>query len=277
MIMENIFRCPVCRQPLIDNGKSLACSNRHSFDKAAQGYVHLLTSNKMNSKIPGDSKEMVAARTAFLSLGFYHPFREGLCRIVCDNLKGKERPVLLDAGCGEGYYTSELYRSLSQCCTDPVVCGFDISKFAVKAAARDKNLSLSVASCFDIPLADSSVDALTAVFSPIVPEEFARVVKPGGIMVLAVASPRHLMGLKQLLYDTPYENERRDTDYEGFRFESRTEISTEAFLKDNQSIKNLFAMTPYYWKTSVEGSARLAAAQSLYTELGFDLLLYRRI
>ncbi|MBR6638645.1 MAG: methyltransferase domain-containing protein, partial [Lachnospiraceae bacterium] len=201
----------VC-EPLIDNGKSLACSNRHSFDKAAQGYVHLLTSNKMNSKIPGDSKEMVAARTAFLSLGFYHPFREGLCRIVCDNLKGKERPVLLDAGCGEGYYTSELYRNLSQCCTDPVVCGFDISKFAVKAAARDKNLSLSVASCFDIPLADSSVDALTAVFSPIVPEEFARVVKPGGIMVLAVASPRHLMGLKQLLYDTPYENERRDTD-----------------------------------------------------------------
>ena len=85
------------------------------------------------------------------------------------------------------------------------------------------------------------------------------------------------MGLKQLLYDTPYENERHDTGYEGFRFEGRTEIPAEAFLKDNQSIKNLFAMTPYYWKTSVEGSARLAAAQSLYTELGFDLLLYRRI
>jgi len=263
--------------PLEDTGRALICQNRHSFDKAAQGYVHLLPANKMNSKLPGDSREMVAARTAFLSLGFYQPFRDGLCDMVCRELNGISSPVLLDAGCGEGYYTSALYRSLSQCCQTPIVYGFDISKFAVKAAARCKQLSLAVASCFDIPLGDNSVDALTAVFSPIVPEEFARVVKPGGIMVLAVAAPRHLMGLKGLLYDNPYENERKDTEYPGFRFEKRISISSEAYLTDNQCIKNLFAMTPYYWKTSIEGSKRLNEAQSLYTELGFDLLLYRRI
>lgn len=275
--MKSIFTCPVCRSPLEDSGKSLICPNRHSFDKAAQGYVHLLPANKMNSKLPGDSKEMVAARTAFLSLGFYQPFCDGICDILCSEFKGKSSPVIVDAGCGEGYYTSAIYHTLSAVCDNPVICGFDISKFAVKAAAKCKPLSLAVASCFDIPLADSSADALTAVFSPIVPEEFARVVKPGGIMVLAVASPRHLMGLKELLYEKPYENERKDTYYEGFRFEKRVAISSEAQLNDNASIRNLFAMTPYYWKTPIEGSRRLAEAQSLYTELGFDLLVYRRI
>ena len=96
-------------------------------------------------------------------------------------------------------------------------------------------------------------------------------------MVLAVAAPRHLMGLKELLYEKPYENERKDTDYEGFKFEKRIEVTAEAKLDDNQSIQNLFAMTPYYWKTPIEGSRKLAAANSLYTELGFDLLVYRRI
>ena len=275
--MKSVFVCPICRSPLEDNGKTLLCPNRHSFDKAAQGYVHLLPANKMNSKLPGDNKEMVAARTAFLSLGFYQPFRDGLCDILRDEFSGKKSPVILDAGCGEGYYTSAIYQSLSTVCETPTVCGFDISKFAVKAAAKCKPLSLAVASCFDIPVADSSVDALTAVFSPIVPEEFARVVKPGGIMVLAVAAPRHLMGLKELLYEKPYENERKDTNYEGFKFEKRIEITAEAKLDDNQSIQNLFAMTPYYWKTPIEGSRKLAAANSLYTELGFDLLVYRRI
>ena len=275
--MKSIFRCPICRQPLEETPQSLICPKNHSFDKAAQGYVHLLPANKMNSKLPGDNKEMVNARRRFLSLGFYQPFRQGVCDILCDEFKGAQNPVVLDAGCGEGYYTSAVYESLDKCSKSPLVCGFDISKFAVKAASGCKALKLAVASCFDIPVDDSSVDALIAIFSPIVPAEFARVVKRGGIMVLAVAAPRHLMGLKELLYQKPYENERKDTEYEGFRFEKRVEISSFAELSDNQAINDLFAMTPYYWKTPVEGSRRIAEAQSLSTELGFDLLVYRRV
>ena len=274
----SVFCCPICGSPLKNEEKSLSCPSRHSFDKAAQGHVHLLPSNKMHAKIPGDNKEMVAARKRFLEQGFYQSFRDEICRIVTEELKNSVAPILLDAGCGEGYYTAAILDSLKGAGINATVCGFDISKFAVKAAAvRNRELKLAVASCFSIPVADSSVDGLTAVFSPIVPAEFARVVKKGGFLLLAVAGERHLWGLKELLYEKPYLNEVKDTEYEGFRFEKRVPVRTKLATEDNQTIRDLFAMTPYYWKTSVSGSKKIAQAKSLYTELGFDLLIYRRI
>ncbi len=274
----SVFCCPVCGALLADEPKRLLCPKGHSFDKAAQGYVHLLPSNKMHAKLPGDSKEMVAARRRFLELGAYRPFRDEICRIVTEQLRAVDSPVLLDAGCGEGYYTCAILDSLKAAGKNAVVCGFDISKFAVKsAAARSREPALAVASCFSIPVAENSVDGLVAVFSPIVPSEFARVVKKGGFLLLAVAGERHLWGLKQLLYEKPYLNEVKDTEYEGFRFEERIQVRTELSTDCNQTIRDLFAMTPYYWKTPVSGSKKIEQAQSLYTELGFDLLIYRRI
>lgn len=239
--------------------------------------MHLLPANKMHTKLPGDNSEMVAARRRFLESGFYQPFREGICAILAQALADNPHPVLVDAGCGEGYYTQAVYEALSGVCKAPLVCGFDISKFAVKAAAmRHQPLQLAVASCFDMPLDNASVDALVSVFSPIVPSEFARVVKPGGILLLAVAGERHLWGLKALLYDAPYLNAYKETDYAGFDFVQRVCLRTTAELEDTQLIADLFAMTPYYWKTPIEGSRRLQQATRLTTELGFDLLIYRR-
>ena len=95
-------------------------------------------------------------------------------------------------------------------------------------------------------------------------------------MILAVPGERHLYGLKKILYDEPYENERRDTEYPGFRFLERVPVRGEIRTDDPQVMRDLFAMTPYYWKTPREGSERLAAAAHLETETGFDFLLYRK-
>lgn len=239
--------------------------------------MHLLPANKMHAKLPGDNHEMVAARRRFLEAGYYRPFCDAICSLITEILGGKSSPLLVDAGCGEGYYTQAISTALSAVCNTPVICGFDISKHAVKAAAgRSDALNLAVASCFNIPLPNACADALLSVFSPIVPSEFARVVKPGGTLLLAVASERHLWGLKSLLYETPYLNMPQQTEYAGFVFLERIPVRTCAQLTDRQLISDLFAMTPYYWKTSVEGSERLHQAQRLETELGFDLLLYRR-
>ena len=62
--------CPVCQNPLIQNGKNLSCEKNHSFDQAKQGYVNLLPVQFKHSKAPGDNKEMVVARRAFLDKGF---------------------------------------------------------------------------------------------------------------------------------------------------------------------------------------------------------------
>ena len=275
----SLFCCPICRAPLASEsgGGPLRCPNRHSFDRAAEGYVHLLPSNKMHAKIPGDSKEMVAARRSFLAAGYYDLFLDGAAEILPGRLESFWPPVLLDAGCGEGSYTGRVFRALSAV-TAPRVAGVDISKFAVRAAAkRFHEIEFAVASIFDLPFADGAADGILAVFSPIVPAEFRRVLRRGGVLLLAVPGPRHLFGLKEQLYEKPYENGRKDTEYPGFRFEERIPIRSEIIVEGKDQIQNLFAMTPYYWKTGVEGAARLRKLGRLPTEIEFDFLCYRAV
>ena len=275
---ESIFRCPLCGGALNDTGRALACPKGHSFDRAAQGYVHLLPVQKKRTKDPGDSREMVEARRRFLDTGLYAPFRDAIASLVCAHVREIASPVVIDAGCGEGYYAEGIRAALAAAGHTPTVAGFDIAKFAVRAAAgRYKSLQLAVAGSFAMPLADGCADALTAVFSPIAEREFARVVRPGGLLLLAVAGERHLWGLKEVLYEHPYENEHRETDYPGFVFESRTPVRTTVTLAPQRQIADLFSMTPYYWKTPAEGARRLAALETLTTELAFDLLCYRRL
>ncbi len=271
------FRCPICHSPLEEQGNRAVCPNRHSFDRAAEGYYHLLPSHKMHTKLPGDSKEMVAARRAFLNAGYYQLFSDGINEAVTRLLADSASPTVLDAGCGEGYYTARLKQSLARQRADVRVAGFDISKLAVKAAAkRDSEISFAVASIFDIPAADCSCDMVLNVFAPIVPDEFARVLRTGGILLIAVPSERHLFGLKEILYEAPYENERLDTAYSGFTFLERLPIRGALSITEPAQIANLFSMTPYYWKTPPAGSERLRQAIRLDTEIGFDLLIYRR-
>ena len=277
METKSLFCCPICGRPLNTGEKALVCGHGHSFDLAKEGYVHLLPPNKMHSKIPGDNKQMVSARRSFLESGSYEIFSEKLNGLVLEYLKEKSSPVLLDSGCGEGYYTGRLMRFLEEKGVPVQVAGFDISKFAVKAAAKKyKNAEFAVGSVFSIPMEDKKADVLISIFAPLVPEEFFRVLKPGGLLILAVPSPRHLYGLKEVLYSSVYENEYRETEYEGFAFLERVPVRGTLRLEGQDMISNLFAMTPYYWKTPPEGCARLGKLEFLETEIGFDFLEYIR-
>lgn len=272
-----IFTCPICKNPLEKTEKTCVCESGHSYDIAAEGYIHLLPPNKMHSKIPGDNKQMVASRRDFLSSGLYEPFSEKLNKLVKE-FSGGKTPVILDAGCGEGYYTGRLCESLKESGISPEIYGFDISKFAVKAAAkRYQDIAFAVGSIFDIPVRDAAADFVLDVFAPIVETELNRVLKPGGYMILAVPGARHLYGLKEILYDAPYENEQKDTSYEGFRFIRRDAVRGYIAVDNNKLIMDLFAMTPYYWKTGIEGSERLKHTDFLSSEIEFDFLIYQKV
>ena len=275
---ELLFCCPLCGGALTRQEHRAVCPQGHRFDVARQGYVHLLPVNKMHSKLPGDSREMVEGRRRFLEAGYYAPFRQELCRLAaaCASQLGSpagEGLLLCDAGCGEGYYTAGLHEALPQA----RVCGFDISKLAVKAAAgKYKSVEFGVASSFAIPLGKASVHLLTDVFSPLAAEEFARVVKPGGFFLYAVPGERHLYGLKELLYENPSENPHRERENPGFRFVGRTAVRGEIRVPDSQTAVDLFTMTPYYWKTGPQAAQRLETVEGFSTEIGFDFLLYQR-
>lgn len=272
--MSTLFCCPVCGGPLAPAPGALRCPQGHSFDVAAQGYVNLLTADRMRTKAPGDNREMVAARRAFLEAGFYEPFSDALNRLVL--AQTGPRAALLDAGCGEGYYTARLFAALQSAGRQPRLAAYDISKAAVKAAAkRCAAVEWAVAGSFAIPARAGSFDCVVNVFSPMVPGEFARVLCPGGVLLFAVPGPRHLFGLKEVLYQRPYENQRRDVAYSGFSCVQRVPVARTITVTGAQ-VQALFAMTPYYWKTPVAGAQRLAALNTLTTEIGFDFLVYRK-
>ncbi len=274
----SFFRCPLCAAPLTRSERVYSCPGGHSFDRAAAGYVHLLPANQKHSKNPGDDKAMVSARSAFLDRGYYAPLRETLCALALRDTADLPAPALLDSGCGEGYYTAGLSHALIQAGRAPETAGVDLSKFALRRAAkRLPEGEFAVASVYRLPVPDRRAHLLTDVFSPLCPEEFARVTAPGGFFYYVVPSARHLWGMKEVLYRRPYENAVRRENYPGFTWLEAVPLRYSIHLDRPEDIMALLGMTPYAWKTPRDGVERLAALNALDTEVGFDIHVYRRL
>ena len=258
--MESLFVCPVCKERLTRQEGRYVCFKGHSFDTAKEGYVNLLPANRQHSKAPGDDKAMAQARTRFLEGGWYSPLRHELCKFIGPALP--QGGALLDAGCGEGWYTAAL--SETAVAKGGRTAGVDLSKPAVKKAAkRCPGAEIAVCSVYHLPLGDASVDVLVNCFSPLASEEFYRVLKPGGKFLYVVPGPRHLWELKKILYDRPYENEDRIETYPGFTSPQVAAVETAFTLSVPEDIQALYHMTPYTWKTPREGAERLAQVSSL--------------
>ena len=270
---QSFFACPLCGEALIIDVRVYRCASGHCFDKAKEGYVNLLPANRQHASAPGDDKEMVNARTAFLDSGRYAPLKEALCTLAAKY--AVEGTVLLDAGCGEGYYTEGLSRIIAE--RGGRTGGVDLSKAAVKKAAkRCREAEIAVASVYHLPLAEGSVDMVTDCFSPLAKEEYQRVLKDGGHFLYVVPGARHLWEMKEVLYEQPYENEVREEAYEGFRLQETVPLSFGIHLEKTEEIMALFRMTPYAWKTPKEGVKRLAEQKELGLTAEFRILVYER-
>lgn len=275
--MDSLFCCPLCGAALSFDEHAYRCPAGHCFDRGAAGYTHLLPANKKHSKNPGDDKEMVAARSAFLDKGYYAPLRDALCELALSATEESLIHTLLDSGCGEGYYTAGLYAALAKAGKAPRVAGVDLSKFALRRAAkRLREGEFAVASVYHLPLADQSVDLLTNVFSPLALDEFQRVLKPHGTFLYVVPSALHLWELKQVLYPNPYENPSKLDEYPGFVYRTSRQVRYTVHLDSSADIMALFGMTPYAWKTPQAGVERLRTLQALDTQIGFNIHLYQR-
>ncbi len=258
--LKSLFCCPICGGRLIREERRYVCPAGHGFDVSREGYVNLLPANQQHSKAPGDDKEMTAARTRFLEGGWYLPLRERLCRLIGE--LAPDSPNLLDAGCGEGWYTQAAAEIVAQ--KRGRTAGVDLSKPAVrKAARRCPSVEFAVGTLYHLPVGNGTIDLLANCFSPLAAEEFARVVRPGGRFLYVVPGPRHLWELKAVVYERPYENEERREEYPGFRYLDVVPVETRFTLPDAQTIQDLFRMTPYYWKSPRAGAARLAELDRL--------------
>ena len=272
--MVSLFVCPHCGSPLTKEEKTYRCPNGHSFDIAKEGYVHLLPANQKHSKDPGDDKAMAASRSRFLDTGAYIPLREELCKLAVAYTG--ETAAVLDAGCGEGYYTAGIIEALKAAGKTCRVAGIDLSKPSLKKAAkRAPEGEFSVASVYHLPVADASVDLLINCFSPLALEEFQRVLKPGGMYLYVTPAARHLWELKQVLYEKPYLNQEQEVAYEGFSYATVVPVEY-SFRAGQEVLMDLFGMTPYAWKTPKEGVERLKQMEELTVTAGFRIHVFCR-
>lgn len=265
--------CPVCRGELNKNENSYTCERGHSYDIAKQGYINLLMSSKGSTH--GDNNQMTDARQRFLSGGFYSPLADEICKNAAEHFS--DGGVLIDCGCGECYYTDRVYSALREKFSDIEVCGFDISRDAIKQGAkRNKSITLLVAGVYNMPFLCESADMLLSVFSPFAREEFLRVLKKGGVLISVIPDKKHLWSLKSALYETPYENVLDDYEIEGFEFVGKSEVKNNVTLQNGQ-IADLFMMTPYYYRTKPSDKEKILSLEEMTVETEFQVLVYKKI
>lgn len=268
----DVLICPVCKSDMYmsDDGRSAFCRGikKHCFDFSSDGYLSFPQSSG------GDSKAAVAARRSFLAKDYYLPAATAVCEAVKKYIPNDA--VLIDAGCGEGYYTSRL-SDLAD-----VTVGFDLSKFACAAAAKSakregkQGLLYSTASVFSLPVKDFAADAVVNIFAPCAEEEYSRILRDGGYLFVVGAGKEHLMGLKRAIYDETYENgERADLPKKMTMVERQT-VHFEIEVDGKDDIAALFSMTPYYWRTSEGDKEKLMRLDRLKTEIEFEISVYRK-
>lgn len=265
------YKCPVCDSSLELLGKSYVCQNRHTFDVSKEGYVNFAI-GKSDS---GDSADMCLSRRNFLSKGYYKNFSDLL---NCCIEKYASVSGLVDAGCGEGYYLRKLRERLPSA----ELFGVDLAKEAVRLAAKAEKQSeykknkYCVGGIFSLPFSDGTFDAVLSVFAPVAQAENHRVLKRGGHMFVAGPGKMHLSGLKSAIYDAPYENAEKHSEYEGFVYLGNESCEYDVTV-EGCDIFDLFTMTPYYWKTSKKDSDKLLKLEKLDTVLSFQVSVYEKI
>ncbi len=262
-----MFICPKCKNILFLNEKSYICKEGHCYDVAKKGYVNLLMSQVSGERHHGDDKIMARARADFLNKGYYSPLAEA----ICDEVRGES---LLDVGCGECYYLSFIKDRFTQM----TCCGIDISKEILDVAGvrtRPRGIKTAVASGASLPLGDESFDTLLSVFAPITENEFLRVLKKDGILIRVTPAREHLYELKQAVYDNPLYNDDLSLELDGFEIIKTKEINY-TFECDRTDAKNLFAMTPYYYKTSPRDKQKLDKISNITITCAFLITVYKK-
>ncbi|MFR5068647.1 MAG: hypothetical protein ACLTE2_01485 [Eubacteriales bacterium] len=133
-------------------------------------------------------------------------------------------------------------------------------------------------SIFDSPIESNSADCLLNIFAPIVPEEFQRIVKHGGVMILCGSGSTPFVWIKRdFVLNTLMKMKKKIHFTMDLRFRNVSLVKDEIYITQHDIIADLFAMTPYYWKTTIQGSERLKRTETLKTEIHFDFLVYQRI
>ncbi len=223
-------------------------------------------------KCPATTRAWPPPAVSFLSKDYYAALRDALCRLALDY--APEHPAVLDTGCGEGYYTSAVYRAAGR--REGPLHGGDGHLKAIlrRAAKREKGRGVRRGLLLS-PAGGGSVHRPAA--------QLLLPAGAGGISAGApaqrhvshvVPSEKHLWELKQVLYDHPYPNEVKGDPYEGFAYAEIRHVEDRIRVLGAGGYPRPVPDDPYYWKTPKSGCQRLAALEELAVTISFDIHVF---
>lgn len=210
--MSNVtLLCPVrtCHAPLAREERRYVCANAHSFDVARSGYVNLLQPQDRKSKNPGDTNEAAQARRRFLDRGFVDPLTQQIVAL----LPMREEQSLLEAGCGEGHHLAAFRRAYRV-----EAHGTDLSVPAIELAARRHHDCTWVIANADrfLPYADNAFDAVASITARMNAEEFARVLRDDGTLLIVIPGADDLIELREAVLGERVERDRTERTIDTF-------------------------------------------------------------
>lgn len=249
------LRCPICQSAFQENPQGLVCSNRHQFDRSKEGYFNLLPVQHKNSLTPGDAKAQLKARREFLQAGFFDPLKSKILSLIDPSTK-----TLLDLGCGEGYFT----RGIASDFPDTEIYAVDIAKAGVAMAAKSAkelpNITHIVASNFDLPIQDQSMDVILRIMAPSKDAELQRVLKPDGKLLVVIPGEQHLIELRKKIYKEIRQLQPLP-EIDGFVLKETVSIKFSIELSDSDQMQSLLEMTPFAWKIDQQKKNLILSSQ----------------
>ncbi len=324
--------CPYCEQPLIREERVFHCLQGHSFDVASDGYLNLLSKP---TKLQADTKEMLAGRRRFLERGYYAPLTEKVSEIVGEWLRARDIAGddsiggVLDAGCGEGYFTRALARELTTgrmaqefvgdsleagsasptvrasdgvaLRRQPPIFGLDLARDGVRMAARharqapgaeatgERGIVWLVGNIKDrLPFASASMSCVTNILAPHNPQEFARILKIGGLLLVVTPTQNHLEQARESLRLLNVQADKREHTLAQFRndFELVDEqVIGHDLSLDQSAQQDLQRMAPHPRSHRTERATqavsvelpKTATPKILITTAAFRLLVFAHI
>jgi Methylase involved in ubiquinone/menaquinone biosynthesis len=260
------FICPLCREPLVENPQGLNCCHRHQFDRAREGYFHLLPAHHKNSRQPGDAKQQLQARRQFLAAGFFLPLVTALHELIPSTTH-----QLLDIGCGEGYFTNHMKARLG---ATAQVYGIDIAKDGVRLAAKGSSAWYAVASSYALPVADHSMDVVTRIYAPSKDTELNRVLGAEGRLIIVTPGPEHLLRLRQTIYQQVRPHPEPEAPA-GFVIQDHQRLGFDLDVSPGPLTEALLQMTPFAWRLAEQTMADIVTS-GWQDRADFYVTVYRR-
>lgn len=265
--------CPKCHQKLTLHGNSYLCKSNHCYDISKSKYVNLLLNPDKATNNPGDSKESLLARKSFLTKGYYNNIANTVIEMINKyQNKDKDTIHILDVGCGEGFYTNKVKESLH---TDACYYGLDISKEAIHMATKyTKEIHWIVGNSKNLPVEDQSMDFILALFTVVNHEELKRALHKDGYIIHVTANPRHLIEIKELIYDEVKIKSDKHIRLP-FSVVNSFDFIEQIAINNHTDALNLLKMTPHYYHIKKDKRSVIETIDNITVTVDIKITIYQ--